>query len=193
MKKKKRRRRAERREPKRPPLKYEQIDPRCRADILRAARGEDSAWPPDNYPTKHDGQRLGYQERFERGDKQMMLWAIVLDAEDGKLSPRWAIEALKRAMIRMAVGASWADVLVRETAERGNKEGANVDSIQRRAEYQYCVWDFFPDPVPWGQKGKLLDAAEEKFPFGRSLITRYHTRMQRYYNKKTGRYYNKKN
>jgi hypothetical protein len=183
VRKRTRKRRVERRKPKRPPLKFDEIDERCRADILLAARGEKSAWPPDNYPTTHGGRRLSYQERFERGDKQMALWAIVLEAKDRKPTPEWAVDALKRALIEMAAGAYWADVFGHERAARGNNQGANQDSIQRRAEYQYRVWDFFPDPIPRGHKTKLLDAAENKFPFGRSLITRYHTRMKRFYSK----------
>lgn len=85
------------RKPKRKPLRFEQIDLRCREDILRQARGDPSAWPGDNYSTHGT-----YQERFNRGDKQMMLWAIVLDAEDGKLTPAWAIDQLRRALIETA-------------------------------------------------------------------------------------------
>ena len=184
MRKSKRKRRVERRKPKRAPRKFDQIDPRCCADILLAARGEKSAWPADNYPTTDGGRRLSYQERFERDDKQMPLWAIVLDAEDGKPTPKWAVDALKRALIEMAAGAYWADVFGPERAARGNNTGANQTSIQMRAEHQYRVWDFFPDPIPRGQKAILLDAAEKHFPFGRSVITRYHTRMKRFYGKK---------
>jgi hypothetical protein len=115
------------RKPKRLPLKFEQVDPRCCADILRTARGEQSAWPGDQY-FKLQGN---YQERFEQGDKQMMLWAIVLEAEDGRRAPAWALKALKRAMIEMAVGADWKDVFGAERAERGNRTGANRDSCRR--------------------------------------------------------------
>ena len=63
------------RKPKRAPMRFEQINSRCREDILCAARGEPSAWPADSYSTHGT-----YQERSDRGDKQMMLWAIVLAA-----------------------------------------------------------------------------------------------------------------
>jgi hypothetical protein len=176
---------VERRKPKRPPLKFEEIDERCRADILLAARGENSAWPADNYPTTHGGRRLSYQERLvERDDKQMMLWAIVLAAEDGEETPPWAIDSLKRAMIEMAAGASWASVFGRETAERGNNKGANPDSLQRRAEYQYRVWDFINERMTPGQKGKLYDAAADEFHISRTLVVRYYSRMKRFYRKK---------
>ena len=185
MRKTKRKRRVERRKSKRPPLKFEEIDERCGGDMLLAARGEKSAWPADNYPTTDGGRRLSYQERFKRDDKQMMLWAIVLDAEDGKPTPPWAIDSLKRAMIEMAAGASWANVFGRETAERGNNKGANPDSLQRRAEYQYRVWNFINERMTSGQKkGRAYDAAADEFHISRTLVIRYYSRMKRYYGKK---------
>lgn len=165
-----------RRKAKRPPLKFDQIDPRCRADILRAARGEPSAWPPDNYSTEGT-----YQERFGRGDKQMMLWAIVLDAEDDKPPPTWALDALKRALIEMAVGADWTDVFGRERAERGNKTGANRDSIRMRAEKMYRVWDFIERRMAPRQFRKLRDAAAVEFGLSNSSAERYYRRMERFY------------
>jgi hypothetical protein len=112
-----------RRKAKRPPLKYERIDPRCRTDILRCARGEPSAWPADNYSTHGT-----YQQRFDRGDQQMGLWAIVLAAIGGEQPPKWATDELEKAMIVMSAGADWTDVFGRERAERGNNTGANRDS-----------------------------------------------------------------
>jgi hypothetical protein len=161
-----------------PPLKFEQIDPRCRADILRAARGEPSAWPADNYST-----RGTYQERFNRGDKQMLLWAIVLDAEDRKPTPAWTIDSLKRALIEMAAGADWTDVFGRERAERGEKTGANRTSIRKRAEKMYAVWDFIQEQKSQGVgvSDDLFRAAGKASSVSASVAARYYARMKRYY------------
>ena len=164
------------RKPKRKPLRYEQLDPRCREDILRQAGGEPSAWPGDNYSIHGT-----YQQRFHRGDKQMMLWAIVLDAEDCKPAPAWAIDKLRRALIEMAVGADWADVFGRERAERGIKTGANRNSIQRRAENMYRVWDFIKQRMAPRKLRKLRDAAADKFGISPTLAERYYRRMKRFY------------
>jgi hypothetical protein len=164
------------RKPKRKPLRFEQIDLRCQEDILRQARGQPSAWPGDNYSTLDT-----YQERFDRGDKQMMLWAIVLDAEDRKPTPVWAIDKLRRALIEMAVGADWTDVFGRERAERGNNTGANRDSIQRRAVNMYRVWDFNEHQMAPRKFRKLRDDAAAKFGISPTLAERYYRRMQRFY------------
>jgi len=178
------------RKTKRPPrrrkakrlLKFEQIDPLCCADILRAARGEPSAWPADNYPTHAgDGRPLDYRERFERGDHQMMLWAIVLSESP----PKWAIDALKRALIEMAVGADWTDVFGRERAERGNKTGANRDSIRFRAEKMYHVWNYIEPQRAPGNLRALLDGAADEFDISRTVAERFYRRMERYHKQKS--------
>jgi hypothetical protein len=167
---------VKRRKAKRPPLKFEQIDSRCRADILRAARGEPSAWPADNYSTQGT-----HQERFDRGDKQMVLWAIVLAAIDGKQIPKWAAHALEKAMIIMSAGADWTDVFGRERAERGKNTGANRDSIRRRAENMYRVWDYIEQRKAPRKFRTLRDAAADELGISRTLVERYYRRMERFY------------
>jgi hypothetical protein len=167
---------------KRPPLKFEQIDRRCRVDILLAGRGEPSAWPADKYPTTHGGKRLSYQERFAHDDKQMMLWAIVLDVEDGKPTPKWAVDALKRALIEMAVGADWKDVFGLERAERG-RGGANRGALRARAEKMYAVWDFMQEQRARGvgTGTRLYQAATKSCGVSETIARRYHARMMRHY------------
>ena len=165
-----------RRKAKRPPLKYERIDPRCRADILRCARGEPSAWPADNYSTHGT-----YQQRFDRGDQQMGLWAIVLAAIGGEQPPKWATDELEKAMIVMSAGADWTDVFGRERAERGNNTGANRDSIRRRAENMYRVWDYIEQRKAPRKFRKLRDAAADEFGISRTIVERYYRRMERFY------------
>jgi hypothetical protein len=81
--------------------------------IFRAVRGEPSLWPvdPDH---RVDGT---YKERFERGDKQILLWAIEDHARNNELIPEWAAEALKNTLLRFAKGkCSWEDAFGRPIA-----------------------------------------------------------------------------
>jgi hypothetical protein len=110
-----------------------------------------------------------------------MLWAIVFAAIDGKQTPKWATDELEKAMIVMSAGADWTDVFGRERAERGNNTGANRDSIQRRAENMYRVWDFIERRMAPRKFRELRDAAAAQFGISRTLAERYYKRMKRFY------------
>jgi hypothetical protein len=87
--------------------------------IFRAVRGEPSLWPvdPDH---RVDGT---YKERFERGDKQILLWAIEDYARNNERIPEWAVEALKNALLRFAKGAClWEDAFGRPIARGWHRQ-----------------------------------------------------------------------
>ena len=87
--------------------------------IFRAVRGEPSLWPVDP-EHRVDGT---YKERFERGDKQILLWAIEDHARNKKPIPEWAIEALKNALLRFAKGkCSWEDAFGRPVARGWHRQ-----------------------------------------------------------------------
>jgi hypothetical protein len=78
--------------PKITPLLEEMID--------RAVMGKPSPWETDPaFPPKGT-----FEERFNAGDKQILLWEIMYSARRGKPAPEWAAKALKDIMYRMAAG-----------------------------------------------------------------------------------------
>jgi hypothetical protein len=87
--------------------------------IFRAVRGEPSLWPVDP-EHRVDGS---YKERYERGDKQILLWAIEDHARNNKQIPEWAVVALKNALLRFAKGkCSWEDAFGRPIARGWHRQ-----------------------------------------------------------------------
>jgi len=87
--------------PKRDPLLEEMID--------AAVMGDPSPWDID---PKHPA--IGtLQERFNAGDKQILLWALKFSARER--APQWAAEAIADIMYRMATGEfeSWDEAFGR--------------------------------------------------------------------------------
>jgi hypothetical protein len=66
--------------------------------IVRAVRGEPSPWPLD----RAHAPKGTFEDRFNAGDKQILLWAIWDCAERGEAIPRWATEALHTVLMRAA-------------------------------------------------------------------------------------------
>ena len=90
--------------------------------IFRAIRGEPSLWPIDDRNPEL-GAYGTYEERFRRGDKQILLWAIEHCACHGQLIPLWAAEELKSVLLRMAKGqCSWDDAFGRVRARGVNRQ-----------------------------------------------------------------------
>ena len=90
--------------------------------IFRAIRGEPSLWPIDDRNPKLRAYGT-YEERFRRGDRQILLWAIEDSARHGQLIPPWAAEELKSVLLRMAKGQySWDDAFGRVRARGVNRQ-----------------------------------------------------------------------
>ena len=92
--------------------------------ILRAGRGEKSPWPTDKkYPVKG----RNHQERFRKGDKQALLWAIEECGQEGKVIPPWAADAFSDLMARACEGVefeTWDEVFGKIMASRTGRAQA---------------------------------------------------------------------
>ena len=94
--------------------------------IFRAIRGEPSLWPIDDRNPEL-GAYGTYEERFRRGDKQILLWAIEHCACHGQLIPLWAAEELKSVLLRMAKGqCSWDDPFGRVRTRGVNRQRIRI-------------------------------------------------------------------
>jgi hypothetical protein len=115
------------------------LDPRLRKAIIAAVRGEPSPWPID----KHHPENGTFQERFDAGDQQIMLWAIALAAENGERTPPWAADALMEKLLEVSIAAKdWDGVFDPPNSQRdGKATGANPDTIARRARYMFKCYD----------------------------------------------------
>jgi hypothetical protein len=155
------------------------IDPRLREAIFRAVKGEPSWWPIDrNYP-QHGTQ----QERFDAGDRQMLLWAIVLAADEKRQIPRWATNALEAALLTISTtDKDWRDVFGGTRAKRGGGRGANSRSMMMRAKKMLAVWDLVHElkSQGWGIGDKMFAEIGQRLHISGSTANRYYSRMKRY-------------
>jgi hypothetical protein len=102
--------------------------------ISRAVKGESSPWPIDPDPAyKAEGS---FEDRYNAGDKQILLWAIDDCAQRGEPVPEWAAEALSDILYRMATGefATWDDAFGKIFAN-GYRQGG-----MRTLSRMFDVW-----------------------------------------------------
>jgi hypothetical protein len=96
--------------------------------IDRAVKSGEGPWEIDpRYPAEGD-----YEKRFDggKGDRQILLWAIMYSARDKELVPEWAAKSLEDIMYRMAEGQfeTWDDAFGKPRAEGVQQRKIQGDS-----------------------------------------------------------------
>lgn len=139
-------------------------------EILRAVRGKDSAWEIDG---KHPAKGRTWRERYDGGDKQVLLWVIGAFSEDNEPIPTWAHTALRRLALDAARGQfkNWDGAFGKIMVKRKGRA-----KIKRLSELAMRVGE----RIEQRPKGTPLDDAlfaevqrEFRGRVGRGLIKRY--------------------
>jgi hypothetical protein len=151
-------------------------------EILRAVRGEDSAWGIDD---KYPATGRTWQERFNegRGDKQALLWAIE-ECGSEKPVPHWAHAALRRCLLDGSRGEfkTWDGAFgkimvkrkgraeIRRLSEMAMRVGEYIE--QQRSNGKAVDDSLFADVQRefWGRVGRGL--AKKYWKFYRQLKRR---------------------
>ena len=150
------------------------LDPRLRKAIIDAVRGERSPWPID----PHHPPVGTFQQRFERGDLQIMLWAIALAAENKEQIPKWATDALMEKLLQISVAAKdWDGVFGSPRSPRdGKARGANEGKIAHRAIYMFMCYDMVRERSDKGDSitGALFEDIGKKLGVSGSIVSDYY-------------------
>jgi hypothetical protein len=145
--------------------------------IFRKVKGEPSPFPIDEAFPAHGS----FESRYEKskGDKQILLWAILDCAKNSQLIPPWAVEALKHIMLRgVARGqfASWEEAF------------GPIRVLQQRTirGFQHMVAVWIRIRELHDQEGRPIDdllfedVSKEFDAIGIGKVKDYHGRMQRF-------------
>jgi len=151
------------------------LDPRLRQAIIAAVRGEQSPWPIDEHHPPRGGT---FQQRFDRGDLQIMLWAIALAAENQEQPPKWATDALMEKLLQVSVAAKdWDGVFGPTRSPRDRKApGANEHKIAQRASYMFRCYDIVKKRSSKGESitGALFEDIGKELGFSGSIVGDYY-------------------
>src|SRR5262245_20480146 len=156
--------------PKRDPLLEELIDAAVMGDPT-------SPWDID---PKHPA--IGtLKDRFNAGDKQMLLWALKFCAQERKPAPEWATEALADVLYEAATGKfdSWDEAFGRIF---GRKKQATMEKKARQMLAAYNrVIELHGENPKQNPIGNLLyeDVAAE-LGIGRNRVAEYYARVKNY-------------
>jgi hypothetical protein len=108
--------------------------PALRDIIHRSVMGKSKLWPIDpKYPAAGS-----LEDRFNVGDKQILLWAIDDAAQRGLPIPKWATKALNDLLYRAAEGEfrSWDDAFGKIFA---GKQQRRIQTLSRMLDVYYRV------------------------------------------------------
>jgi hypothetical protein len=139
--------------------------------IFRAVKGESSPFPIDEAFPPHGS----FESRHAngKGDKQILLWAILDCAKRGRAIPSWAAEALNHIMFRgVARGefASWEDAF---GPIRGRASDFGKGVLQQRTiqglQHMVAVWIRIrelhdQDPKEFPIDDLLFETVSKEFP-----------------------------
>jgi hypothetical protein len=153
--------------PKRDPRLEEMIDAGVMGDST-------SPWDIDpKYPPKGT-----LQDRFNAGDKQILLWAIKFSAREGKPVPEWAAKALADVLYKAATGkfASWDEAFGRIF---GRKKRA---TMLAKARDMISIYDRVVDEKRKGNPigNPLFEQIAEELRISHNTVARYYARVRDY-------------
>jgi len=150
------------------------LDSRLRRAIIDAVRGKQSPWPID----EHHPRGGTFQQRFDRGDLQIMLWAIALAAENQEQIPKWATDALMEKLLQVSVAAKdWDGVFGPTRSPRdGKAPGANERKIAQRAAYMFRCYDIVEERSSKGESitGALFEDIAKLLGLNGTIVSDYY-------------------
>jgi hypothetical protein len=115
------------------------------------------------------------EDRFEAGDKQILLWAIDDSAQKGQPIPEWAAKALNDIIYRMAAGdlTSWDDAF------------GKIFAAKRRSRIQHLalmleIWAEIYQRSEAGESKteEFFESVGEKFKIGPTLVKKLYGIIQ---------------
>src|SRR5262249_35093145 len=133
-----------------------------------------SPWPID----EHHAPVGTFQQRFERGDLQRVLWAIALAAQDREQISTWATDALVEKLLQVSVAAKdWDGAFGPTRSPRDGKAiGANERKIAHRATYMFECYGIVKERSARGESitGILFEDIGKELGFSGSIVSDYY-------------------
>ena len=146
-----------------PPKSIEQI-------IEESVQGKHTAWPLDD-TYKAEGS---FEERFNKGDNQIVLWEIYRCAKSGEPIPDWAAKAFCGLLIRVVqCELSWEQAFGKVPAGRRKRR-----PIQELSENLLRVGQAEEEYVGKGAEEKR-DKLKKKLGMGRGKLIKTLSRYKR--------------
>src|SRR5262245_2621144 len=153
-------------------------DPRLEEMIDAAVLGDPTS--PWDIDPKHppDGS---LQDRFDAGDEQILLWAIMFPAREEKPVPEWAAKALANVLYEAATGKfdSWDEAFGRIF---GRKKQATMEKKARQmlAAYDRVVELNRENPKENPIGHLLYEDVGAELGIGRNRVAEYYGRVKKY-------------
>jgi hypothetical protein len=153
-------------------------DPRLEEMIDAAVLG-DTTSPWDIDPKYSAVGSL--QDRFEKGDNQLLLWAIHFSARKGEPVPEWAAKALAEVMYGAATGEfeSWDEPFGRIFAKK-KRATMYHKARQMIAAYDRVIELNRENPKDHPKGNELFSRVGADLRIGRNTVSKYYARVRDY-------------
>ena len=122
-----------------------------------------------------------FQDRFNAGDQQILLWEIHFSARGGQKVPEWAAKALAKIMYEAVVGKfdSWDEAFGRIFAK---KKRATMYQKARQMinAYNRVIELNREDPKANPIGNILFDRVGDELHIGKNTVSKYYARVRDY-------------
>jgi hypothetical protein len=122
-----------------------------------------------------------FQDRFNAGDQQILLWEIHFSAREGEKVPGWAAKALAKIMYEAAAGKfdSWDEAFGRIFARKKRA------TMYKKAREMIAAYNRVIELNRENRKdnpigNKLYEQVGEELRIGRNRVAEYYARVRNY-------------
>jgi hypothetical protein len=122
-----------------------------------------------------------FQDRFNAGDQQILLWEIHFSAREGEKVPEWAAKALAKIMYEAATGKfdSWDEAFGRIFARKKRA------TMYKKAREMIAAYNRVIELNRENRKdnpigNKLYEQVGEELCIGRNRVAEYYARVRNY-------------
>jgi len=121
------------------------------------------------------------QDRFNAGDKQMLLWALKFSAQERKPAPEWATEALADVLYEAATGKfkSWDEGFGRIFARKKHST-MHKKKCEMLAAYNRVIELHRENPKQNPIGNLLYEDVGAELGIGRNRVAEYYGRVKNY-------------
>ena len=122
-----------------------------------------------------------FQDRFNAGDQQILLWEIHFSAREGQKVPEWAAKALAKIMYEAAVGKfdSWDEAFGRIFAKK--KRATMYQKARQMINAYNWVIELNREDPKANPIGNILFAqVGEELSIGKNTVSKYYARVRDY-------------